>query len=286
MRALTIALPFFVLALTTGCQSPPSIDGQLWGCTGDQDCVAPKRCLNKVCRAGCQTATDCAYLGANARCSAQGICLQPGGPGGGTGGGTGDTGGGGNRDNAGPPPFDPGGGGPLPDRGRNDGGGPGICLTDYDCSNGWVCDPTGFCMPPVGPDAGYVDDVWITPSDGGAYDVLDMGTNNCVNEHDQSIINQRADDLFYLSGNCGFGCATEPMEFVQCSSDCMQIETGVSPPCARCFGEMLDCVRRNCAVQCTGSDPGDVCFQCQQEHGCMNIFATCSGFVLGGDEMP
>ncbi len=276
MRALSYALPFVLLALAPACSSPPSIDGQLWGCSGDQDCVAPKRCINKVCRSGCQTVCDCAHLGANAECSPRGLCIQPGGPRSGrpdvetcdAGGDEGNTG----TSDAGGPLWDPGGG---PE--------PTSCTYKSECGPGQEC-IDGSCVVIGGPDGGYVDDVWITPSDGGGpgWEVLPpLGQSMCNNDHDLGMLSGA--DLENLMAVCGYNCLYMPNDYTVCTTSCVQTETGVTPGCARCFGETLTCVRDYCAVQCAGGGPMDLCLECQREKGCLDIFVNCSGFPLDSD---
>jgi len=76
--------------------------------------------------------------------------------------------------------------------------------------------------------------------------------------------------------SCGLHCLGEGT----CVTSCLA-EKGWTSSCATCFGDLTDCTRANCLVECLGvRSPG--CVSCLEAKGCnKKAFGagSCTGFV-------
>jgi hypothetical protein len=72
--------------------------------------------------------------------------------------------------------------------------------------------------------------------------------------------------------DCGYMCfgTTDP----NCAAQCMQSK-GLSAPCAKCWGDTVDCGIKNCLAQCLDSESA-VCRQCSAQF-CDPALHACAG---------
>jgi hypothetical protein len=76
------------------------------------------------------------------------------------------------------------------------------------------------------------------------------------------------------SGTCGKGCIGKAET---CSRDCITGEIDMTPECATCYADTVNCTIKNCTGQCFTDPEADVCKQCQVDSGCRDAFDACSG---------
>ena len=76
------------------------------------------------------------------------------------------------------------------------------------------------------------------------------------------------------SGNCGKGCIGKAET---CSRDCIVMKIAMTPECATCYADTVNCTIKNCTGECFADPEADVCKQCQVDSGCRAAFDTCSG---------
>jgi hypothetical protein len=119
----------------------------------------------------------------------------------------------------------------------------------------------GTSLPPPPeetPDAGLV--------------VLDAGsTGACDNATDAPLIESGAVDR--ESERCGPMCYLNGPE---CTVMCMTMAIDVSPECARCFADLIQCSAASCALMCFADSEGMPCRMCVDTM-CGPTFDACTG---------
>ncbi len=79
---------------------------------------------------------------------------------------------------------------------------------------------------------------------------------------------------------CVSQCLTSGQLNPACYSSCVQGRTGLSTGCSGCFGQVMDCTVKNCALQCI-SPTSASCTTCRDEK-CTPAFTACSGVTNPG----
>lgn len=108
-----------------------------------------------------------------------------------------------------------------------------------------------------------------TPPGPDAGDVVAMGA--CTNPADEAIF--MSVDVEDRVGECAGDCFGAR----DCTTECVVRETGLSMPCAQCFGDVSQCTVDNCAFRCFGGGDSPDCMACRDEAGCTAAFEACSG---------
>ncbi len=129
----------------------------------------------------------------------------------------------------------------------------------------------GGAPPDVGPstDAGVAP-----PADLGVEPRMDAGpepSGACVGAADTAALAAAA-GLDEVMGTCALECFGQP---ASCGAGCVGDAIGVSDGCAACFGDILDCTLRRCALVCLDATSAP-CVDCQAQH-CLPDFTQCSG---------
>lgn len=81
------------------------------------------------------------------------------------------------------------------------------------------------------------------------------------------------------AGTCGQGCVGNSDE--NCSRDCITDKLEMSPDCAKCYADTVNCTIMNCLGECIANPEADMCKQCQVDKGCRAAFDECSGLPPG-----
>lgn len=105
----------------------------------------------------------------------------------------------------------------------------------------------------------------------------------CTNEADFPIVTSAdidpdTDGEQTVTGeaqDCGLSCLGDT-DSRQCSVDCIVAATGVSDPCAGCYGDTVACSIENCLAPCATDPSGEGCTSCQEEF-CLEDFYACTG---------
>jgi hypothetical protein len=99
------------------------------------------------------------------------------------------------------------------------------------------------------------------------------GSGACVNPSDQSV--KSSYDLEQESFDCFLQCNPGSAE---CFANCISSNTGLSPDCATCYGQGVQCVIDNCTDPCLSSLEGPECVSCRAQY-CDGPFTSCSGWA-------
>ncbi|MDD5309111.1 MAG: hypothetical protein PHU25_17500 [Deltaproteobacteria bacterium] len=124
------------------------------------------------------------------------------------------------------------------------------------------------------------------PDASGSADADSDGDTDTLTDTDTGSDSDGDTDSNALSGasmtivmtTCTQGCLMSP-DLAKCVADCAADETGVSAPCAACFGQFAGCTAQHCATPCL-NPVSAACSECQQTAGCTPGLTTCSGISL------
>ena len=105
--------------------------------------------------------------------------------------------------------------------------------------------------------------------------VIPQSKGACDNETDMGHL-MALDDLNNVMKKCALSC----LGAEACSASCVVKETGVSEPCAVCFGSSIGCTIKHCALKCMDAT-SPTCLSCQDEH-CTDDFVDCAGLAPPG----
>jgi hypothetical protein len=95
----------------------------------------------------------------------------------------------------------------------------------------------------------------------------------CDNAADLAVISTA--DVAQLSQDAAFACLQGFSVDLDCATNKIAEDSGMTLDCALCFGEQAVCVASNCAFQCF--DPGSQsCNDCREEN-CSPLFEPCAG---------
>lgn len=94
----------------------------------------------------------------------------------------------------------------------------------------------------------------------------------CQNEMDCPVVVDGTARM--TAGVCGQGCLGEEES---CAIDCITNEIDISPDCATCYAQTVQCSVENCLEECLADTESDECKLCQVQSGCREAFNTCSG---------
>ncbi len=122
----------------------------------------------------------------------------------------------------------------------------GTCEFDGNCGDGEYCDD-GVCVS--------------------------VGVSDNCTERDLEII--ESSDVVESAQTCGLGCLGDD-DPGTCSAECIVDSTGLSYPCASCYGAMVSCTIDHCLVPCASDPSSDEYLECQVA-SCMGAFEECSG---------
>ena len=122
----------------------------------------------------------------------------------------------------------------------------------------------------------------VTPGDGGmplgdagmatcmfAPDAAPAGA--CENTTDCMLIESGVVDT--ESDRCGNACVLNGPD---CTVKCMTDAIDISPECARCFADIVQCAALNCALMCFADSAGMPCRMCVDTM-CTPAFDACTG---------
>jgi len=62
-----------------------------------------------------------------------------------------------------------------------------------------------------------------------------------------------------------------------CARDCITRDLDMSPDCASCYADFVNCTIMHCVGACISDPDSDGCHMCQEDEGCRPTFNTCSG---------
>lgn len=66
------------------------------------------------------------------------------------------------------------------------------------------------------------------------------------------------------------------------TTDCIKSTiVGLSSGCASCFGQTVECGKRNCMDECMASCASQFCLDCTKKSGCDSALNVCTGFNQG-----
>ncbi len=106
----------------------------------------------------------------------------------------------------------------------------------------------------------------------GNVDCDPEAATTCQNDTDcQFVIDGTAR---ITAGQCGQGCLGKDES---CAVDCITGEIDITPDCASCYAETVQCSIENCLTECISDTESDKCKACQVQKGCRDAFNTCSG---------
>merc|ERR550514_2526394 len=71
-------------------------------------------------------------------------------------------------------------------------------------------------------------------------------------------------------------CAKKSFFKLDKTASCLEQTNGISQPCANCFGQVSQCVLKNCAIKCMVDPTAPACQTCGHEH-CDELAKTCTG---------
>ena len=57
--------------------------------------------------------------------------------------------------------------------------------------------------------------------------------------------------------------------------------SGLSDSCASCFGQTVECGKKNCQKFCLADSAAPACLECTEKAGCNAALNTCTGFSQG-----
>lgn len=81
-----------------------------------------------------------------------------------------------------------------------------------------------------------------------------------------------------VAQGCGLGCLGED-DPSACAVTCIVDKTGVSQPCAGCYGLVVACSIENCLASCALDPASEACATCQGEF-CLPAFYECTGLEV------
>ncbi len=138
------------------------------------------------------------------------------------------------------------------------------CITRGACAS--LCFTDATDAGPATPDAA---DTGGPPEDAGDAAIGDA----CLNAADQAVASDSA-KVQETARTCGIQCfgGTDP----ECTDKCMETSAGFSKPCAKCWGDSIDCVTQFCLVQCLNGGADPQCQTCTAQY-CTPAFHACSG---------
>lgn len=77
-------------------------------------------------------------------------------------------------------------------------------------------------------------------------------------------------------------CAANASGSAAGTTNCMASQIGgLSSGCASCFGQTVDCGKRNCMAECIQSSAAQKCLDCTKNSGCDDALNVCTGFAQG-----
>jgi len=97
-----------------------------------------------------------------------------------------------------------------------------------------------------------------------------LGSGACTNPADLQAL--QGADISTTITDCAMSCI---MTGGTCAKDCVIEKTGLSDPCAQCFGDIITCATSQCMFQCMGGDTPE-CASCR-ETNCNPAFEECAG---------
>ena len=102
-----------------------------------------------------------------------------------------------------------------------------------------------------------------------------MGEGACTNAADLAVIETA--DVAQLSQDAAFACLQGFSVDLDCATQKIAEDSGMSMDCAYCFGEQAVCVAANCAFQCFDPNSSS-CENCRNEN-CTPLFEPCAGIA-------
>merc|ERR1719378_1080325 len=73
-------------------------------------------------------------------------------------------------------------------------------------------------------------------------------------------------------------CAKKNFFKLAGTSACIQKEDGISEGCANCFGQVSQCVVKNCAIHCLADPTAPACQTCGHK-SCDDLAKSCTGLT-------
>lgn len=98
----------------------------------------------------------------------------------------------------------------------------------------------------------------------------------CTNAADQTIIMDPAKMVKEAVTKCG----KDNLGMEPATKDCIKM-LGLTDPCTTCFDDNVQCVAKNCFLDCAADPAAQKCTDCRAKF-CDMAFATCSGLPPNG----
>jgi len=110
-------------------------------------------------------------------------------------------------------------------------------------------------------------------TNGMDYLCVTPGVGACTNTADQALI---TDANMQLAAEACVNACVGSTNLSGCVSNCLVTDTGLSRPCADCYGNSAECAAINCLSPCYITPDNATCAACI-ETSCMGEFSACSG---------
>lgn len=174
------------------------------------------------------------------------------------------------------------GGGATGGTGAGDGSGPGMepplgGETETDDSSGPGMEP-----PVSDGDGAPADGASMGGDTGGnVSDPTAQPDGACDNEADMAIVGTPEFDA--VTDTCGNNCVVAGG--VDCVTNCVATQTGISTECARCYDGIVNCSAQGCWDMCIFDSEGEACRNCVASM-CEPAFDQCRGIPPEEDPPP
>jgi len=100
-------------------------------------------------------------------------------------------------------------------------------------------------------------------------------TGACNNSQDLRIFNQTNSTFHALVQKCAANCVGGG----ECSTTCIAKDIGLTPGCARCFGNDVQCTAEHCTIPCLEPNSKE-CVECSLKN-CQDALLQCAGVNTG-----
>jgi len=101
------------------------------------------------------------------------------------------------------------------------------------------------------------------------------GKGGCDNQTDIELL-YAWEDINGVMMTCAIQCAGDEA----CATTCVEDASGISEPCAGCFGAMIACTLEKCFLKCLDAE-SEACTTCQDAE-CLGPFEECAGLAVPG----